>query len=134
MDGVAPTLSSPTDVETSSTEADLSVSTNEGNGTLYWYVSTSATPPSATDLKAGTGAVDSGSQTVSGTGVQNATANGLTAETTYYAHFLHRDATGNDSDIASGDGFTTEATPSFTPLMDFSDERNSQLLALLEDF
>lgn len=113
-DVTAPTLSSPTDAANGSTGATLSVSTNEGNGTLYWYISTSATPPSATDLKAGTGSVAGGTQAVSGTGVQNVTGiTGLTASTTYYAHFLHRDAANNDSGIVSGDGFTTSAAPAF---------------------
>lgn len=114
-DTTAPTLSSPTDAASGATGGSLSVTTDEGNGTLYWYVSTSATPPSAADLKAGTGAVDSGSQAVSGTGVQNATADGLTASTAYYAHFLHRDTAGNDSSIATADGFTTDAAPSGAP-------------------
>ena len=112
-DVTAPTLSSPTDAANGTTGGTLSVSTNEGNGTLYWYVSTSATPPSAADLKAGTGAVAAGSQAVSATGVQNASATGLTASTAYYAHFLHRDAANNDSSIVSGDGFTTDAASSF---------------------
>lgn len=118
VDEVAPTLSSPSGTETSDTTADLSVSTNEGNGTLYWFVSTSATPPSSTDLKAGTGAVDSDSQSVSGTGAQTAEATGLTAETTYYAHFLHTDAASNDSSISTSAGFTTEAAAGYDYYID----------------
>lgn len=114
IDEVAPTLSSPTDAANGATGATISVSTNEGNGTLYWYISTSATPPSASVLKAGTGAAAAGSQSVSGTGTQNASPTGLTALTAYYTYFLHRDAAGNDSTIAAADGFTTDeasATP-----------------------
>lgn len=110
-DTTAPTLSSPTDAKNGQNAMTGSVSTDEGNGTLYWFISTSATPPSAADLKAGTGAVASGSQAVSGTGVQNISDNGLAAATAYYTHYLHRDAAGNDSSIASADGFTTDATP-----------------------
>ncbi len=110
-DVTAPVLTSPTDAANGSTGATLSVTTDEGNGTLYWFVSTSATPPSATNLKTGTGATASGTQAVSGTGVQNVSATGLTASTAYYAHFLHRDAAGNDSAIVSGNGFTTDAAP-----------------------
>lgn len=108
-DTTAPTLSSPTDTANGSTGATISVSTNEGNGLLYWAVTTSSTPPTATALKAGTGAAAFGNQAVSGTGVQNASPTGLTASTAYYAHFLHRDAAGNDSSIASADGFSTGA-------------------------
>lgn len=108
-DVTAPTLSSPADAANGGTGASLSVSTNEGNGTLYWFISTSGTAPSAANLKAGTGAVSFGNQAVSATGTQNISATGLSASTAYYAHFLHRDAAGNDSSIASGDGFTTTA-------------------------
>jgi hypothetical protein len=111
-DTTAPTLSSPTD------DAD-GVSTNEANGLLYWFVSTSATPPSAAALKAGTGAVAFGNQAVSATGEQPIAASGLTGGAAYYTYFLHRDAAGNDSAIASADGFTTDApAASYTYLTD----------------
>lgn len=106
-DVTAPTLSSPTDAANGSTGGTLSVSTDEANGTLYWFISTSATPPTAANLKAGTGAVSYGSQAVTATGVQNVSATGLAASTAYFSYFLHRDATGNDSTIAAADGFTT---------------------------
>ncbi|RIV82943.1 hypothetical protein D2V17_14165 [Aurantiacibacter xanthus] len=108
-DVIAPTLSSPTDAANGTDAMTGSVSTNEGNGTLYWFISTSPTPPSAANLKAGVGAVAAGSQAVSATGTQNISNSGLSAETTYYTHFLHRDDAGNDSAIATSDGFTTEA-------------------------
>jgi hypothetical protein len=125
-DVTAPTLSSPVDTVTGSTTADLSVSTDEGTGTLYWVVSTSSTPPSAAQVKAGqmhTGAAaaDSGSQAVSGTGIQSISggADGLTADTAYFAHYMHEDAATNQSSAASGDGFTTytsEAQTLFTAM------------------
>ena len=115
-DVTAPTLSSPTDAADGSTAATASVSTNEGNGTLYWVITQSATSPSAAQVKAGndhtsTAADDSGSQSVSGTGVQNLSPapSGLTASTTYYAHFMHEDAATNQSSVSSADGFTTAA-------------------------
>lgn len=109
VDDVAPTLSSPADAANGQTGATISVSTNEGNGTLYWFVSTSSSPPSVANLKAGTGAASYGSQSVSGTGTQNASPTGLTASTDYYTYFLHTDAAANDSTIAAADGFTTAA-------------------------
>lgn len=108
-DTTAPVLSSPTGVETGATTADGSVSTDEGNGTLYAVVTTSATPPSAADIRTGTGAVYATSQAVSGTGVQDVSATGLTASTTYYWHFLHDDAAANASNIATSASFTTDA-------------------------
>ena len=112
LDVTAPTLSGASDDAASATTASLGVSTNEANGTLYWVVSSSATPPSAAQVKAGqmhTGAAAaaSGSQAVSATGVQVATATGLVAATTYYGHLMHEDAAANQSSVASGDGFTT---------------------------
>jgi hypothetical protein len=107
-DSTAPTLSSATDASSGTTTGALGVTTNEANGTLYWYVSTSATPPSAANLKSGSGSTTSGSQAVATTGVQNSSPTGLAANTAYYAHFLQRDNAGNDSAIVSGDGFTTD--------------------------
>lgn len=117
-DVTAPTLSSPTAVETSDTTADLGVDTNEGNGTLYWVVTQSSTGPSAAQVKAGqdhtgSAADDSGSQAVSGTGTQaiSGGATGLTAETTYYAHFMHEDAATNQSDVETSASFETDPAP-----------------------
>lgn len=109
-DVTAPTLSSATGTQTGQTTASLGVTTNEANGTLYSFVSTSATPPSATDLKAGTGAVFANSQTITTTGAKTASATGLTASTVYYVHWLHRDAAGNDSTIATSSSFTTASS------------------------
>ena len=113
-DVTAPTLSSPVDNADGGTAATGSVDTNEGNGTLYWVVTQSATAPSAAQVKAGndhtgSAADDSGSQSVSGTGTQNLSPapSGLTSETSYFIHFMHEDAATNQSSIASGDGFTT---------------------------
>lgn len=108
-DATAPILSSPTGTATGSTTATIGATTDEGNGTLYGYVSTSATPPSGTDLKAGTGAVWSGSASVSSTGAKTLSATGLTASTAYYAHLLHTDAATNDSNIVTSAQFTTSA-------------------------
>lgn len=101
-DTTAPTLTSPAATATGSTTASGSVSTDEGNGTLYYLASTNATE-TATTVKAGS------SQAVSATGTQSVSFTGLTASTTYYAHYLHRDAAGNDSAVASSASFTTAA-------------------------
>jgi hypothetical protein len=112
-DTTAPILSSATDAANGQTASTGSVSTDEGNGTLYWVVTTSATAPSAAQVKAGqdnTGTAadgDSGSQSVSATGVQNITPSGLTASTAYTTHFMHEDAASNQSTVASASGFTT---------------------------
>lgn len=88
------------------TGATFNVDTNEENqGTLYWFVSTSATPPSLSDLKAGTGATQAGNQAVA-SNPQSASATTLTTLTTYYVYITQTDEDGNDSNIIS-DTFTT---------------------------
>lgn len=134
-DVTAPTLSSATDAKNGDTASTGSVSTNEGNGTLYWVITTSATSPSAAQVKAGndhtgSAASDSGSQAVSGTGVQNMAGSGLTPETGYYTHFMHEDAASNQSSVSSASGFTTDATPDVTaPTIDSVafDEENDEI-------
>lgn len=111
-DVTAPVLSSPVGTTTGSTTATIGATTDEGNGTLYGFVSTSATPPSDSNLIAGTGAVWAGSVSVSSTGAKTLNATGLTASTSYYAHLLHRDAAGNDSNTVTSAQFTTDAAPS----------------------
>jgi hypothetical protein len=113
-DTTAPVLSSPTGTATGSTTATVGATTDEGNGTLYAFVSTSATPPSDADLIAGTGATWAGSVAVGSTGAKTLNAVGLTASTGYYAHLLHRDAAANDSNIVTSALFTTSA-PGVTP-------------------
>lgn len=120
-DTVAPVLSSPVDTKTDATSGTGSVSTTKATGTLYWVVSTSATAPSAAQVKlgqthAGVAATDSGSQSVTATGVQSVTGGftGLTASTTYYAHYMHEDIGPNQSTVSSGDGFTTDSLSPLT--------------------
>jgi hypothetical protein len=115
-DATAPVLSSPVGTTTGSTTATVGATTDEGNGTLYAFVSTSATPPSDADLIAGTGATWAGSVAVSSTGAKTLSATGLTASTGYYAHLLHRDAAGNDSNTVTSAQFTTDAPPAGTDI------------------
>jgi hypothetical protein len=112
-DVTAPVLSNANATTDGYTAADLAVDTDEANGTLYWVVTTSATPPSAAQIKAGqnhagAATVDDGSQSVSGTGTQNAAASGLTNGTAYHAYFMHEDASSNQSNVVA-DSFTTDA-------------------------
>ena len=102
-DTTAPTLTSPTGTQTGTTTASGTVSTDEGNGTLYYLATTNATETAAT-VKAAS------SQAVSGTGSQSVSFTGLTASTTYYAHYCHRDAAGNDSTVSNSASFTTAST------------------------
>lgn len=87
------------------------VTTDEGNGTLCWSVTTSPTPPGAADLKAGNGAAAHGLQAIFSPGAKTTSpsATGLAPSTTYYFHFIHTDLAGNDSNIVSSGAFTTDA-------------------------
>lgn len=113
-DTTAPLLNAAAASATGETTAAGSVATDEGNGTLYWVVSTSGTQPTASQVKAGnmhTGAqaAASGSQAVSSTGTKNVSASGLSASTAYYFHFMQEDLAGNQSVVRASAAFTTDA-------------------------
>ena len=121
-DTTAPTLSSASVTSVGTTTATGNVTTNEGNGTLYSIVSTSATAPSAAQIQAGqnhTGAaaVWSGNQAVSSTGAKTFSITGLTASTSYYAHFQHKDSAGNNSAVVTSAQFTTGSTDTTVPTL-----------------
>ena len=112
-DTTAPTLTSPSVTAVGTTTGTGNVTTNEGNGTLYSIVSTSATAPSAAQIQAGqnhTGAsaVWSGNQSVTTTGAKTFSITGLATGTGYYAHFQHKDAANNNSSVVTSTQFTTD--------------------------
>jgi len=111
-----PTLSSPLGAKTGQTTASLSVTTDRSGGTLYWVVSTSATPPTAAQIEAGhdsTGSAGaaSGNQSVSSGGSQviSGGATGLTSNTTYHLYFVHQNSVG-PSNVAAASAFVTDST------------------------
>ncbi|MBL4888465.1 MAG: hypothetical protein JKX97_00415, partial [Candidatus Lindowbacteria bacterium] len=116
-DVVAPILSLPTDTANGGTASTGTVTTDEDNGTLYWVVTESSTPPTAAQVKLGqdnssVAATDSDNQTVIATGIQNIAADGLTETTAYTTHYMHEDAATNPSSVSTASGFTT--TSGFT--------------------
>lgn len=70
-------------------------------GNIYVYVSSSATPPSATDLKAGTGAEASDSVAVSAAVRQFFTPLTVSAGT-WYAHYLYNDGISDSAIVTEG--------------------------------
>jgi len=104
----APVLSSPSVTSITQVGATVNYSTDTA-GTAYIYKSTSATPPSTADLKAGTGAVYATSASVS-TGANSFTTSGGSADTLYYYYIILNDGT-DDSNVLSG-SFTTAAAAS----------------------
>lgn len=103
-----PTLSAATAAANGPSAFTASVSTNVGSGTLHWLVNQTATTPTPTAVRS------ANSQPILATGDQNISGSGLTANTTYFIHLLHRSASGNDSGIVTA-SFTTAATPDTTP-------------------
>jgi hypothetical protein len=103
-DTTAPTLTDATVSAIAQTTASATVTTDEGNGTLYRLISANASATVAA-VKAGQ------SQPVTATGVQTVSLTGLTAETSYYVHFVQTDAAGNDSTVLTSSQFTTLAVP-----------------------
>ena len=121
-DTTAPTLTSPSVTAVGSTTATGNISTDEGNGTLYSVVSTSATAPNVAQIQAGndhtgSAAVWAGNQAISSTGAKTTSITGLTASTAYYAHFQHKDAANNNSTVVSSAQFTTLTPDSTNPTM-----------------
>lgn len=105
-DTTAPILTSPTRTQTGQTTASGTVVTDEANGTLKTLASQNATELVATVKASGTG------QAVTQSGSPQAiNVTGLSAGATYYLHYVHTDAAGNDSARVSSASFTT-ASPS----------------------
>ena len=109
LDEIAPVLLAPKAVANGTSGASLSIGTNEGGGTLHWFVTSSAVAPSAANLIAGIGAAAGGSQAVGAAGTYTAAISGLAGGTTYFAYYLHRDNAGNNSLVAQSASFTTDA-------------------------
>ena len=111
-DVTAPVLSSATFEATSATTADAEVSTTERICRLYMVVTTSATPPSAAQIKAGqdhTGAAAAFADDIvtATTGLQPTfSVTGLAHSTLYYAYFMSEDSSDNQSNIASASDTT----------------------------
>jgi hypothetical protein len=113
LDVTAPTLSSPISAATGKDAGSGTVTTNEGNGTLYSVVTLTSTPPSAAQVKAGQNASGTGlasglkpTQAITTTGAKTVAYTGLTTGTAYFPYFAHEDAAGNISTVSAGASFT----------------------------
>ncbi|MCG7904618.1 MAG: cadherin repeat domain-containing protein [Candidatus Thiodiazotropha weberae] len=107
------TLTNQTLTSTGQNTQQVQVDTDVDTGTIHAYWSESATPPSAADLEAGTGAVYKTSQPVTSAGTKTINGTGLVAGTTYYCHLLHNNS-GARSDIVTTAGVATDAAPADT--------------------
>jgi len=90
------------------------VTTDQASGTLYAVVTTSATPPTGDQIKAGDDHADAaaegaGSSSVTGVGLASVVVSGLTKETSgYYLHVVH-ETSGGFSNVLSSGSLTTTA-------------------------
>jgi len=107
-----PVLSSATTTSVTTTTATAGVTTDSSSGTLYIAVTTSATAPTASAIKAGTGFTFAANQSITTTGAKTFSVTGLTASTTYYHHTIHNNTNG-DSNILTSSSFTTSAGASY---------------------
>lgn len=122
-DTTPPTLTSPTASATGSTTGTGSVQTNEANGVMYCIVSTNSAKPTVTQIQAGqqnggTAAPFADSKAISVTGPQSFPSTSLLPSTTYYYHFQHQDAAGNNSTVETSPAFTTSAPAGTPPTVD----------------
>lgn len=107
-DTTNPVLSNQAFRSVLATSTQIYVETDKAQGSVYYAVTTSATPPSKSDIENGVGAVWFGSVSADDTDVR-AQAVGLAAETAYYGHMFQRDASSNESAVVSTAQFTTIA-------------------------
>lgn len=107
-DLTAPILSSLVVTGNSYHTLDVSVDTDEDNGTLYLYASANASETAATVKSSG-----QVSQAVSALGTQSASISDLTPGT-YYLHAMHEDAATNPSAVASSTAVTLTQSVSTT--------------------
>jgi len=103
----APVLSLPTEASITSTTVTVGATTDDDTGTLYYYISTSASAPSAANLKSGSGAVKYGSDASLSVGANTFAVTGLTSAVTYYTYFVQNDGA-SDSNILESGSWVTE--------------------------
>ncbi len=115
--GIA-SLSAP-GVSSGSTQAEVFATTDMVSGTAYAVVTTSATPPSVAQVKAGqdhTGSAAAGAGSAEVTSTRaSAVCGGLTVDTSGYYGYIVQATVAGDSLVASGGTFSTTASAGSTP-------------------
>jgi hypothetical protein len=121
-DTTAPALTSPTGTGGLGV-CSGTVSTNEGNGTLFAVAVASSTPLSIAAIEAGTGALRTVSQPVTTTGTQTIPSGAITGGAgTRFWQMFQRDTAGNNSAVVVSAGFeVTAAATSMTIALKQSD-------------
>jgi len=98
-----PTLTLPTSASITKVGATIGCTTDESGGTMYFYISTSATETASTIKASGE------TQTVVATGIQTRALTGLSQGTNYYGHMVQVDTDTLDSNVVNTTQFTTLA-------------------------
>ncbi len=112
IDIPAALLSAQAAVPATATTANLYVTTDRSDGTLYAVVTNNATPPTAAQVKAGqnhlgAAATYASNQALATAGFKTFLATGLTTASTYYAYFMHERLPAEQSAVAATMSFTT---------------------------
>lgn len=110
MADIVPVLTLPSVANVTTNSADGRVTVSRSGGTLYGVLTTSATAPSAAQVKGGqdetgSAAVKAASALVTSLGQKTFSFSSLSGTATLYAHFVHN-ASGVDSAVVSSIGFT----------------------------
>jgi len=116
-----PVLSLPTETSITTSTVTVGATSDDATGTLYYYISTSATAPSAADLKAGTSSVTFGNTASVSVGTNTFGITGLSGDTTYYTYFLQNDGVIDSSILESGSWSTLLAVPGAFTFTDVTD-------------
>lgn len=107
-DTTAPVLSSPTATAQSARVVAGTVTTDEGNGSIY-YVATANSSETSGYI------IANGSTRAAAVGVNEVSQAGATPEATYYMHYVHVDAAGNTSNVVSSSSVTLPEAPALEP-------------------
>lgn len=116
-----PVISSPTGVPETTTPSSAQITgvgftTDVTQGTGYYYLSSSATPPTYADLESGAGSIQDGSVVVTSTTVSFSNITSLSPNTSYFLHFAHTNFVKQSNIIT-----INVSTPPFTIPLEFRD-------------
>lgn len=121
-DDIEPVLSAPiTPTGVAAAQMTVGCTTDTGEGTMYVVLTTANSAPTALQVENGQNA--SGTATpganipVSSIGAKTLTVTGLTASTTYYIWYMHKDVAGNRSLVLNGGSQATLAPGSSAKLV-----------------
>ena len=126
-DTTSPVLTLPTAAEASAAALDISVTTDDAEGAIWWVASTSETAPTTAQIAAGndhTGSAAIGAGQIAATAAGTpltSQATGLDTGTTYHIYFTHEDRAGNLATVVTASAATTALPDGVYLLQDFDE-------------